>query len=122
MKKRFVAVVEFEEDEDSPLDLSSLATWVEASLARANGVRSVDVTTYHSAEEAALDEAQEPSGCGLIVVGARRVKLDEETDQVCVLLTDGTERLLNTYLPKRIVLDVQAMKGKRLAQAHRGEY
>lgn len=117
MKKRFVAVVEYEEEDVDPMDLSSLATWVDVALGRASGVSKLEATVYHSAVEASMDELSGEAGKGYTVVGARLVDgPGADGKQLCVALKDGTERLLHLYYPEGVPLVVEDMLGKTIAQ------
>jgi hypothetical protein len=118
VKKRFVAVVEFEDKDGDPMDLSSLATWLDLALLRPTGVAQVRTTAYHSAEAAYLDEISGAEAKRNQVVGARLVECaGGDGSQLCVALKDGTERLLHTYFPKGALLVESELLGKSVAQA-----
>lgn len=112
MKKSFVAVVTFEDDDTDPVDLSNLATWVEAGLMDASGVRNVDVTTYHRAADAS--HAAEPSDLLRRIVSARKVvpAIGRSSEsQLCVQLEGGPELLLHTYFEPGSTFDEQSLVG-----------
>lgn len=72
MKKSFVAVIAYEDDDETPVDLSSLATWVECAMG-ARSIRNLDVTTFHTSIDAAF--AMGPLESVKTVTDARPSKL-----------------------------------------------
>lgn len=117
MKKSFVAVITYEDDDDSPMDLSSLATWVEGSM-MCQGVRNLDVTTFHTSTDATF--ANGPIEKTQIITSARKLELSDGSGmrELCVRLDSGPERLLHTYFPPEATFDEQSMVGKSLEEAY----
>lgn len=115
MKKSFLVHVEYEEEDQSPLALSSVATWVQLALGGAFEVTKVDVTSFHTVREAMEGMKHTPEDV------IRDVWLVESGDaegsqQICVTLDDGLPRLLNLYQAPGVELDRENYVGKTMQQ------
>lgn len=115
MKKSFVVHVEYDEDDESPMDLSAIALWVELALGRAGKVSNVDVTAYHTVREAMLAMQDTPRD---LVEEADLVETGdaEGSVQVCVKLADKVPRLLFLYDKKGATLKANEYVGATLQQ------
>jgi hypothetical protein len=115
MKKSFVVLVEYEDDDEAPMDLSHIATWVELALGSAESVKNVDVTVYHTVREAMLAMEDTPRD---VVVDAKLVETGdaEGNMQVCVKLADQVPRLLFLYDKKGAKLKENEYIGATLQQ------
>ncbi len=115
MKKSFVVHVEYDEDDESPMDLSGIALWVELALGRAEQVSNVDVTAYHTVREAMLAMEDTPRD---LVEEAELVETGdpEGNVQVCVKLADKVPRLLFLYDKKGATLKANEYVGATLQQ------
>lgn len=113
MKKSFVVRVVYDEDDDAPMDLSNIATWVEAALGQAENVTNVDVTAYHTVREAMMDMRDTPHD---LIHEAKLVETGdaEGTLQVCVKLADLVPRLLFLYDKKGATLKENEYVGATL--------
>ena len=112
-RKRFVAVVEYLDDDSSPMELRALAKWMDTALGRTAGVTDVGCKAYFSSEEASVAAPfrSEPTISGYRLVDSR----DPDRKRLCVRLQDGLERLVDLYLDEKATTHLPNLIGKTLS-------
>ena len=117
MKKSFVAVITYEDNDQSPVDLSELATWVTVAM-MGESVKNLDVTTFHTSIDAAF--AMGPLEATKTVTDAQSNQTLDKSgmQQLCIRLNSGPELLINTYLRAESKFDPATLIGLPLSEVY----